>query len=109
MTVVVINPGAGPVDGSNEALAVIAMTQFVKDSGAECFRRRDKRHDYDGRFAFHVYRGDKKFEIDMPGLPIDKVRYVGKPQSALDFPRLYADGSSWLWCFAVSTVKDDGE
>lgn len=46
----------------------------------------------------------------MPGLPLDKVRYVkGEKRSILEFPRLYVDGSSWIWYIATVTkenVKD---
>jgi hypothetical protein len=115
MTIAFINPGTGPVEDATEALAVEAMRQFVIDTGAESFARCPEHHDDDGRFAFAVYKrlpsGEvRRFEVDIPGLPLDRVRYVDAPgQNIWHFPRLYVDGSSWVWKFAVSCVKHAGE
>ncbi len=38
----------------------------------------------------------------MPGFPLDRVRYIeGEKRSILDFPRLYVDGSSWIWYIGI--------
>lgn len=127
MTVAFINPGSGPVDGATEELACLAMEQLVKDTGSERFER-CPRHDSDGRYGFKIYRRNKHenlnaidvempslspdlhaVDVEMPGLPLDQVRYLGPPQNILNFPRLYVDGSSWVWCFAVSAVLRSGE
>ena len=45
--------------------------------------------------------------VEMPGLPLEQVRYMGhEGQNARDYPRLYVDGASWLWEFAVNIVSD---
>jgi len=42
----------------------------------------------------------------MPGLPLDRVRYIGAPeQNAWRFPRLFVDGNSWLWEFALEIAR----
>ncbi len=42
----------------------------------------------------------------MPGIPLSEVRYV-KGLNAWLFPRLYVDGSSWLWEFAINMARGD--
>lgn len=38
----------------------------------------------------------------MPGIALENVRYVGADdQNIWDFPRLYVEGSSWVWEFGV--------
>jgi len=118
---VLSNPGNGPVTGTPE-LAHVAISRFVVDlcdpgcqpdgggpaitgpigitvEAGHVFRRDD------GRYRFVLSRGDKTCVVDMPGLPIDRVRYFGAEQNAFDFPRLFVDGSSWLWEFAITMAR----
>mgnify|MGYP001559567311 CR=1 FL=1 len=113
MTQIIINPGSGPVEGATLENAIENMKHYLTDCGLEKDFRfvhlADK--DEDGRFHFIVFeddwnRGIHHF-IDMPGLPLDKVRYVqAKGQNIWNYPRLYIDGSSWVWCFSM-LKKDD--
>lgn len=46
------------------------------------------------------------WSVDMPSLSLEKIRYMGeKTQNIWDFPRLYVNGSSWVWKYA--TIKKD--
>lgn len=102
---VFINPGTGPVAGSTEEEARKNMKQLVIDADIQGARvRRKKRLDEDGRFGFRITYADQVWDIEMPGLPLERVRYV-KGLNPWDFPRLYVDGSSWLWEFAVGIIK----
>ena len=104
---IVINPGSGPVADATESHAMDNMTHFVADLGLsdKLEWRRMPEHDERGRFCFLLhwkpYRNCNAFHvIDMPGAPLDEVRW----RDGLDpwqFPRLYVDGSSWLWGFAL--------
>jgi hypothetical protein len=103
-----VNPGTGIVDNASEENARANIRQFVKDcdSSLHWYWKRDKRNDYgDGRYAFKVYCDEfkhKKIEIQMPGWELDRVRYMGlEEQNPWHFPRLYVNGSSWLWEFAI--------
>jgi len=103
-----VNPGTGVVEGASEANARANMKQFVSDcdSSLHWHFRRASRKDYgEGRYAFMVHCEEfpaKKIEIQMPGWVLEEVRYMGLDgQNAWDFPRLYRDGSSWLWEFAI--------
>lgn len=60
-----------------------------------------------GRFTFTLAFGEGlQFEIEMPGLPIEKVRWTGAAdQDIWDYPRLYVDGSSWVWKYAVNVCR----
>lgn len=114
MTSVIINPGSGPVADAKKKLAKKAIKAFVADLGLEGVKvERDKQADEDGRFGFVLTYEERSVEVDMPGLELDRVRYVSKDQNPFAFPRLYVDGSSWLWMFAVNialgNLTDDDE
>lgn len=106
-----INPGTGPVIGATEEHAKANMDAFSADLRelgvyvTGLTRRPDA--DEDGRYAYLLTMGDaRKVEVEMPGLPLDQVRYTGADgQDIWDFPRLYVDGSSWIWKFALSSCK----
>ena len=106
---VIINPGAGAVADATVENAEINMAHFVADLGLadKLSWVRLPEHDEDGRFCFllywsHYHQCNRHHVIDMPGIPLDAVRW----RNGLDpwqFPRLYVDGSSWLWGFALGS------
>lgn len=111
---IIINPGSGPVPDATAEQAAENAAMFVLDLGArrlpvaKAERRPDA--DYgDGRFAFELTMADgRSIEIQMPGVPVERVRFLGEDgQNIWDFPRLYVDGSSWVWQFALSACEDD--
>lgn len=66
---------------------------------------------HDGRYPFAVTVDGTRHVVEMPGLPADEVTFRGDPgQNAWDYPRLYVNGSSWLWKYAVNSLtKADGD
>lgn len=107
---VVINPGSGAVRGGDEGTACANMARFcidLEELGVGDVRwLRECREDRGGRFGFIAYRGHHPpprlcCAVLMPGLALEEVRYVGRGQDAFAFPRLYIDGSSYLWKFAA--------
>jgi hypothetical protein len=104
---IVINPGTGPVEGATLEQAKANMDAFAADLNKRGLyvtgltRREDA--DDDGRYGYLLTMGDaRKLEVDMPGLPLDQVRFMDEPgQDIWDFPRLYVDGNSWIWMFAL--------
>lgn len=107
MATIVINPGSGPVANAEEYHAVENMKQFIVDAELpEACIRRKPAADCDGRFAFEVSLEHGNVEVLMPGIPLDEVRYMGRHQNIWDFPRLYVDGSSWVWLFAFRQLRD---
>lgn len=108
---IMINPGTGPVEGATVEQAKANMDAFAADLVERGMyvtgltRREDA--DDDGRYGYLLTMGDaRKVEIDMPGLPLDRVRYMdSEGQDIWDFPRLYVDGSSWIWMFALGQCE----
>lgn len=109
---IVINPGTGPVDGATLEQARANMDAFCADLRAEniiatTITLLQDDHDGDGRFAYRLGTGDaRQLDVLMPGIPLDEVRYMGADgQDIWDFPRLYVDGSSWVWMFALKACE----
>jgi hypothetical protein len=113
----VINPGSGPVPDATEVNAIENIKHFVVDLGTPDIEYcgdiqwgRIDRLDDDGRYGFLIwldlYAGDVHGHyVEMPGLPLDQVRWMeNRHQDIWDFPRLYVDGSSWVWKFALNCV-----
>ena len=101
---IIINPGSGPVDNATEEHAIENIKHFIADCGVKGIQWvRIPSADYgEGRFAFLLWLECCCHEIQMPGIPLERVRFMDeKNQNIWDFPRLYVDGSSWVWNFAL--------
>lgn len=108
----IINPGSGPVTEATEDSARANMSAFWTDLAARRLEpgafTRNSAADYgEGRYAFDFCIGDEMHRVQMPGLPLEKVRYLGGEQDIWDFPRLYVDDSSWVWFFALNILMPD--
>ena len=105
---VFINPGSGPVIGANEVDASANMAQLLIDARLTSPGRYDRAPEADegdGRFAFVVRCADRTCLVDMPGLPLERVRYLGtENQNIWHYPRLYVDGGSWVWKYAMDDL-----
>lgn len=103
---IIINPGTGPVDG-NPDQAAANMEVFADDvARAHMITRQSCTVescgiDEEGRSRFELRLPTRTFSVDMPGMPLEQVRYLGGEQNIFAYPRLYVDGSSWVWKFAV--------
>jgi len=79
MTVVIINPGTGPVAGASLACARENVDAFVAELAlsppAVTVTVREQ-NEGDGRFEFLLRRGICETEVSMPGLSLSRVRYV---------------------------------
>lgn len=107
----IINPGSGPVRGAGEGEARAAMEAFVADLG-EGWETTPIAvgPEKEGRWPFEVVHSGHRHEVEMPGLPVDRVRYTNEDgQNIWDFPRLYVDGSSWVWRYALDVLLDCDE
>ena len=102
---IIINPGTGPVAGASYFYAKTNMAMLLVDAGGHSLTEIKDPDLGDGRFRFFGCFGGRWHEIDMPGLPLAEVRYMGdEGQNIWDFPRLYVDGSSWVWKYAIRAV-----
>jgi hypothetical protein len=103
--------GTGPVQGATEQDATRNIGIFIldlHDRGLEVSTlTRCPDEDRGGRCAFSLGFSDgRSVEIRMPGLPTDRVRWMHEPEQRIhDFPRLYVDGGSWIWYFALSVCE----
>ncbi len=114
MTKVIMNWGTGPLKGATLAQAYDNLEALLLETGfvdARWCRDVDAEEE-GGRFSFLVTCPDPDdlssmtgIPVDMPGLPLEKVRFTGGDQNILDFPRLYVNGNSYVWCFAVSVLR----
>src|SRR4051794_35204744 len=105
----IINPGTGPVAGATLAYAEANIARLIEDAGRP-FKSHYTGKEYRGRYAFELVIGDERREVDMPGLPLERVRYVdAEGQNIWDFPRLYVDGSSWVWRYGVRMLTEPPE
>lgn len=107
-----INVRTGPADGGPEGDAEANVAVFVTDlreRGVEVLKVERNRSIDDGErlYGFDlVLSNGETIKLEMPGLPIQDVRYIRLPgQDPNTFPRLYVDNSSWLWFFALETIR----
>jgi len=115
MSTFAINPGSGPVQNASLESARENMRVFIQDIALahglvvkDIFRLEEE--DDRGYFAFvlDVERGgtERRIRVDMPGLPLEQVRYLGLDgQDAYNYQRVDIDRSSWLWKFAVNVSR----
>ena len=105
---VIANPGSGPVEVGTWEQAYENIKQYIKDCEVPLRIVSSDFTPDDGRYLFTLCADEFQFriEVEMPGLPLDKVRYMSEgEQNPFDFPRLYVDGSSWLWKFGLVTKE----
>ena len=106
-----INPGSGKIKKGFEINAVENMKQLVQDlkkvgiSNIRIYNK--KKVDNTGRWLFQLKSNNKTIEITMPGWNLEHTRFMGLPgQNIWNFPRMYVDGSSWVWKYAIGVIKD---
>lgn len=109
-----INPGSGPVAGATLANAEANMSVLIEDLKKRpeittiAMATPQQPTEDEGRYAFVIVVNGEDHEVEMPGLPLNQVRYMRENnQNIWDFPRLYVDGSSWVWFFALNMFEED--
>jgi hypothetical protein len=105
-----INPGTGPVEGATEANATANVEAFINGLGLESgavTAERQPSEDSNGRFGYLLRYQGRDCAVEMPGLPLEEVEFLGGPdQNPWDYPRLYVDGNSWLWCYGLNVARE---
>jgi len=110
---VVVNPGTGHCPGATEANAATNIVQLIKDAGLNpdvvgVERVPDEDEDAEGRFYFILSHDGHKCGIYMPGWELERVCWIDREdQNIWDFPRLYVNGSSWVWKFAMKITGEE--
>lgn len=90
----------------DQAIANIAA--FVEELDMEdpsvAVTMRLSEHDETGRYLFKLHRGICTVNVAMPSVPLDEVR-CSETFIPPRCPRLYVDGNSWWWCYALDTAR----
>jgi hypothetical protein len=109
MSIVFVNPGSGPCADygrSDKRWAASNMRAFIRDVGGEGLSFAYQSPPADGRFTFSLSRGPHTVQVEIPGLALARVRYMGtEGQNIWHFPRLYIDGDSWVWLYAINAAR----
>lgn len=109
------NPGTQPIANTTEenarhnmsmfriAVRKVAYNDFEPGEIAlDSYRNAANDHGH-GWYCFMLVGftvgGAKEVEIQMPGVPLEQVQ-----GSLLEAPRLYVDGNSWWWEYAVNVA-----
>lgn len=112
---ILLNPGAGPVAGATVRQATSNMRTFMADLKAKWPDLKPARwgrvgptyaRENGGRAGFRVRVGRRSCVVEMPGHPLDMVKDPLRAGQILPV-RLYVDGSSWFWNFALSQVAEE--
>lgn len=118
---VILNPGTGPVADASEANAIACARQLAFDISDPAirgdrgpvvlnasFERAPQHDDGEGRYAFVFRLGERSATIDIPGRPVERVRYIDQDsQNIWDYPRLYINGSSFVWYYVVALLREE--
>ncbi|MEU5707913.1 hypothetical protein [Streptomyces flaveolus] len=104
----ILNPGSGPVSDATEEQAATNMAAFVDELRTSygvnvvSFVRAATSDYGNGRWAFELLTDDeRRIEVQMPGAPLKQVRE--------EWTRLYVNGSSWYWDFALRQCRPNYE
>lgn len=109
--------GWGPVKDGSLTHAESNIRAFVADlrvrGHQDIVVERAPEHiaaDREGRFCWGIAVDEGQMrQVRMPGLPLDKVRWTGADGQAIyNYPRLYIDGGSWIWLYALNTFTPVG-
>jgi hypothetical protein len=100
---VAINPGTGSHEEHSEQNAIEVAEYIVKDLELEegSWRRNPDADDKRGYYGF-IFKKEREIDVDIPGIDPCVVT-AGIPWES---PRLYVDGSSWLYGYARGFILD---
>lgn len=100
---IIINPGTESLTTHSEKNAIIIAQTICKDLEIpEKHFKRNPERDNDGYYGFVFMGKGGKIDVDIPGINPETV-IKGKP---FESPRLYVDGSSWLYGYALDFIYD---
>lgn len=124
---IIVNPGTGPVRNATLQNAEANISQLVRDiierlprdlatTSIRATRDADQDRADDGRYGFTIavcltsadnITYETSLSVEMPGLPLEAVNFGARDDdNPWNFPRLYLDGSSWLWRYALELIHE---
>lgn len=75
---------------------------LLREAGVKAWLTGTVRHEGDGRWTLRARDRHRTVEISMPGCALRHLKDTVRP----DTPRIYVDGSSWFWRFAVAMLRE---
>jgi len=99
---VLINPGTGPLESGTKAQARLNLIALLVEAGVGPVAVGRMVSDGRGRWDVTCRTKGRSVDVSIPGCPLGNLR-DGKDMWR---PRLYVDGNSWYWRFAVELVSD---
>lgn len=101
MPIITINPGTEPSPSATLENAVAIVDRICADlTIPRSSVTRRPSGDVDGFFGFTI-AAQPPFDIDVPGED-PAVFFLSRPFTSR---RMYVDGSSWLWGFAIGAIN----
>jgi len=101
----VINLGTGNVQDGSREHSEKNIKAFIEDLGVDGVKYEFLKEESDGRHSYRLFKDDQEHVVDMPAIPLDKVR----SDDLLRIPRLYIDDSSWWWFYALGVLFNEDE
>ena len=100
---IIINPGTEPRANTTEKNAIKVAKMICEDLEIkETHFNRNKENDSPGYYGFLFTGAGGEITVDIPGIEPETVT-KGVP---FESPRLYVDGSSWLYGLALGFIFD---
>lgn len=101
---IVINPGTEPIVKTTEDNAIKLAEYIAKDLKLDItnWQRNPKADDNQGRYGFIFKGAGGKVDVDIPGIDPD----ITRKSMPFESPRLYVNGSSWLYGYALDFIYD---
>jgi hypothetical protein len=98
---VLMGLGSGHVPCARKRWALGNAKALARDVGSRARVATHGKREGDGRWCFTVQRASKRVRVSVPGCS----RAVVTAHDPFA-PRIYVDGNSWRWPFAVSVLRD---
>jgi hypothetical protein len=104
---IIINPGTFNTPKGDRSQSEHNIKEFIKQLGVDA-EYKFIEDCSNGRHSYKIWNDNHSHIVDMPAIPLKDIIYKsGEKRSIFEFPRLYVDGSSWLWEFALRVCFDD--
>lgn len=105
-----VNPGSEEVEDVGFEQAYNNILHYINDCEIELFiQSANCVPEENGRYQFVLKSPllhKLSYEVEMPSLPIDQIRFMNEEeQNIWHFPRLYVNGSSWIWKYGLITKE----
>ena len=107
---IIINPGTGKTEDHGFEQALSNIKVFIEECSIDVELTSSIKHPSDdGRYSFLLqHKGTgKEFVIKIPALPLAEIYYTDSEKQNINiYPRLYVNGNSYVWKYALLIESD---